>query len=111
MAATQNDQEMHQWYVSGLASLIQAINSLEKSNQLDDPKKFAEMLNWSFTTFKLVASDLAIDEKISKAAISKWQNGHAMPSAPTRKTVINWIRHKLQDQLDQLTVPKIAKFS
>jgi hypothetical protein len=110
MAET-HDPEMSQWYKSGLASLIHAIDRFEKDNRLDDPKVFAEMLHWSFTTFRLVASELAHDERISKAAISKWQNGHAMPSAPTRKIVISWVKTKLQEQLDEIeiTQPQVAR--
>ena len=110
MAET-HDPEMSQWYKRGLASLIHAIERLEKDNRLDDPRKFAEMLHWSFSTFRLVAAEHAHDERISKAAISKWQNGHAMPSAPTRKIVIAWVKAKLQQQLDEIEIaqPQVAK--
>jgi len=93
---------MDHWYLDGLAGFIHAIEAAEKTNKLDEVQNFAEVLNWSFTKFGLAASELAEDEKISKAAISKWVNGHALPSAPTRKTVINWIKSKLQAQLDSL---------
>ncbi|MGF0540735.1 helix-turn-helix domain-containing protein [Agrobacterium sp. ES01] len=104
MAAPQTKiDNMDRWYLDGLAGFINAIELADKNNQLDDLKNFAEVLNWSFSKFGLAASELAEDEKISKAAISKWVNGHALPSAPTRKTVINWIKGKLQEQRDGLT--------
>lgn len=102
MATPQTNTNMDSWYLNGLASFIDTIEAAEKMNKLDDPKNFAEVLTWSFSKFGLAASDLADDEKISKAAISKWVNGHAMPSAPTRKTVINWIKGKLKAQLDSI---------
>lgn len=93
---------MDHWYLDGLAGFINAIEAAERNNQLDDLKNFAEVLNWSFSKFGLAPSELAEDEKISKAAISKWVNGLSLPSAPTRKTVINWVKSKLQAQRDAL---------
>jgi hypothetical protein len=89
-------------YRAGLASFVGELNRAEEAGKFNDPKHFASMLNYALTSFKLTASDLAREEEISKAAISKWMHELAVPPPPTRKTVINWIKRKTHEQLDQL---------
>jgi hypothetical protein len=89
-------------YRVGLASFLGALERAEVAGKFNDPANFASMLNLGLTRFGLAASDLSREEEISKGAISKWMNGLAVPPAPTRKTVINWIKRKSQEQLERL---------
>lgn len=89
-------------YREGLAGFIGALHRAEEAGKFNNPANFASMLNLGLTRFGLAASDLAREEEISKGAISKWMHGLAVPPPPTRKTVINWIKRKSQEQLTQL---------
>jgi hypothetical protein len=85
-----------------LASYLAAIGRAEEAGKLNEPENFAQALRMALHTIGLPATELARDEQISPAAISKWINGHAAPSAPVRKTVINWIKQKGEERLNKL---------
>jgi hypothetical protein len=86
-----------------LATYLATLSRAEAHGKLDDPESFAFALRIALHRIGLPATELARDEKISPAAISKWINGHASPSAPVRKTVINWIKQKGRERLNELT--------
>jgi hypothetical protein len=88
-------------YREGLAGFLGALERAEAAGKFNEPANFASLLSLSLTRFGLAASDLSREEEISKGAISKWMNGLAVPPPPTRKTVINWIKRKSHEQLDQ----------
>ena len=102
MNAPSKKTELWALYRDGLVGFLGGLDRAEREGKLNDAENFGSLLNLSLTRFGFSASDLARDEEISKAAISKWMHGLAVPPAPTRKTVINWIRHKAQAQLDEL---------
>jgi hypothetical protein len=105
MALHKPDDELWSSYRKGLAGFLGALERAEEEGKFNDPENFASVLNLGLTRFGLAASELSREEEISKGAISKWMHGHALPPAPTRKTVINWIKRKTQEQLDQLDSP------
>lgn len=90
-------------YREGLSAFLGSLERADRAGKLDDQENFASALQFALTRFGFQAQDLANDEKISKAAISKWMHMQARPTAPTRKTVINWILQKGRAQLAQLS--------
>jgi hypothetical protein len=90
-------------YREAVAGFLHALEVTEKAGQLNDETVFAPVLTESLSLFGLTASELAEAENISKAAISKWINGHAIPPPPTRKTVFNWIKKKGKERLTELS--------
>ncbi len=64
---------------------------------LSDKDQFRGMMVAAFRWYGLSAIQLAEDEDISQAAISKWVNGQATPPRPARKTVRNWIMGQLSN--------------
>lgn len=102
MSATSQQNELWSLYRQGLASFLGGLERAEREGKLNDAQGFASLLNLSLTRYGFSASDLAREEEISKAAISKWMHGLALPPAPTRKTVVNWIKRKAHEQLNEL---------
>jgi hypothetical protein len=102
MSAPSKQNELWANYRQGLMGFLGVLERAERDGKLNDTKSFASLLNLSLTRYGFSASELAHDEEISKAAISKWMHELALPPAPTRKTVINWIKRKAQEQLDEL---------
>lgn len=86
-------------YFKGLAAFLETFEQV-KDTYFNDPVNFSIVLKLSFTCFNLTIADLCSEERINKSSISKWINGIAFPTAPTRKIVINWIKQKLKEQLE-----------
>jgi hypothetical protein len=101
MAAKHRAPDLREVYPAALASFVNAIDHAEKSGHFNTTEGFSELLTVGLKSLGFSAADLARDENISKGAISKWQNGHALPSAPTRKTVIGWMRSAADTQLQK----------
>jgi hypothetical protein len=86
----------------GRLAFLNSLQEAEEHGSLDKPESFAPILNLGLNRLELSPADLAREEDISKAAISRWMNGQATPPTPTRKHVINWLKQKATTQLDVL---------
>lgn len=71
------------------------LDRLEDEGSLHSLPAFVDILSYSLGFLGLTAKKLALDEGISRSAISKWVNGFALPSRPTQKVVLQWIRREL----------------
>jgi hypothetical protein len=89
--------EYRQW----LLSFLQQLRTTDVLDY-DTSKKWASLLEISFIYCGMQESDLVKEEHVNKATISKWKNGLALPPATTRKTIINWIGRKAEEQLRQI---------
>jgi len=78
-----------------IEELLAAISRARRANDWLEADVFAEILAVGMRLADAVASDLAKDEGISRSAISKWLKQSAVPSVPTRKTVVLWLQEKL----------------
>jgi hypothetical protein len=92
--------EVSDVYPAALATFLGALNRSETQGKLNSPEQFVKLLKLCFVSLNFLSvAELSQDESISRAAISKWIHGHAVPPAPTRKTVINWIKKKTEQKL------------
>lgn len=98
--------EMDQWYMEGLALFVERIDGALENR--DDAEEFREILNWAFRLFDMSASELHADLRISKAAVSKWTNGHATTSAPTQRAVLEWVRERAVGQMAMIATKDVA---
>ena len=78
-----------------IVELLAAINRARRAENWLEAKVFAEILAVGMRLADVVASDLAREEGISRSAVSKWLKQSAVPSIPTRKTVVLWLQEKL----------------
>jgi hypothetical protein len=85
--------------IEGRLAFLDSLQVAEAQGSLDKPENFAPILNLGLNRLELSPADLAREEDISKAAISRWMNGQATPPTPTRKHVINWLKQKADTQV------------
>jgi hypothetical protein len=83
----------------GMRGFLNSLHEAEAAGLLDEPESFASVLGLGLNRLNLSPIDLAREEDISKAAISRWLHGQATPPTPTRKHVINWLRQKAEQKL------------
>ena len=91
VALKKTNDEVKLAYKTGLGLFVSAIEHGEATGKVSDGDWFVSTLKFGIQNFGLDASELSSEEEISRGAISKWINEKAVPPAPTRKTVINWI--------------------
>lgn len=96
-------QALEAQYRETLNLYLAAVRHAEEAGQLNDGKVFSSVLAWGLNQLGLSAAELAQDEDINKGTVSKWLNNQVVPSAPTRKTVVNWIKQKAEERLSALT--------
>lgn len=90
------------WDIVARENLTTFLHVLERADEqgvLDTPESFSKVLSFGLSQLKLNPADMALEEEISKAAVSRWLNSKAIPPAPTRKHIIGWLKAKAEAQL------------
>ena len=88
-------------YREGLAAFLAAVERGLADGHSFDGQAFAALLALAFTRYGLTPAALSRDEDVSKGAISRWVNGKALPSTPTRKAVALWVLRGLREEVDR----------
>ena len=87
---------------SQTAHLLSLAEYMESSVSLNDKGEFRFLLSFVITYCGIIPKALSESLQISKAAVSKWANGLAIPTAPTRKAVLLWIASEIRNQAKSL---------
>lgn len=93
-------------YRIGLDAFLAEIERALAGGDSFDGEGFAALLALAFTRYGLAPAALARDESVSKAAVSRWASGKALPTAPTRKAVVRWVAENLRRQARALAGPE-----
>jgi hypothetical protein len=84
-----------------LNTFIAWLDRAEEEGSLYAAENFAAFLDVSLNRLQIPATELIKDEEISKAAMSRWVSGQAVPSMPTRKHMVATVRTIAKSYLDQ----------
>lgn len=101
-------EELDRWYLEGLHLFKTRIETAIAHR--GDVQEFREILIWGFRSFGLEAAQMHRDLDISKAAISKWANGHAGTTVPTQRAALEWVLSKVESQIEELSPLKALTF-
>jgi hypothetical protein len=92
---------LDQWYLEGLHLFKARIETA--IDHRGDVQEFRQILAWGFRSFGLEATQMHRDLDISKAAISKWTNGHSGTTVPTQRAALEWVLSKIDAQIEELS--------
>jgi len=93
--------ELDLWYLDGLHLFKARIEAAIARR--GDVAEFGQILAWGFRSFGLEAVQMHRDLDISKAAISKWANGHSGTNVPTQRAALEWVLGRIEAQIDELS--------
>lgn len=83
---------------NSVVQLLRTIERAQKDETWLDPEVFSPFLTIGLRYAGVTPADLANSEKIGRSAVSKWKSGDAVPTQPTRKTVLLWIVSALESR-------------
>jgi DNA-binding transcriptional regulator YiaG len=93
-----SDENSNAFRILWIRHISELAETIRKVEQIS-PSDFTSMMNAAFNQYGLDKQKLQTDMQIAHSTISKWCNGKATPSAPSRKAIKRWIL----DEIKQLT--------